>query len=163
MLSKICRVCKLSKLESDFPTKGSISILNQCKDCKNSYARAYKKKESYKINSKAWRVLNKDKLNHKFREKYKKNPSINKNNVKKSKYKITIETFNQMLLNQEYRCKICNEHESNLNKILNIDHCHKTGKIRGLLCHKCNVLLGFARDNKDILLSAAKYIEDSST
>jgi hypothetical protein len=46
-------------------------------------------------------------------------------------------------------------------KELAIDHCHKTGKIRGLLCKNCNQGLGQFKDNIDLLLSAAKYLYEN--
>ena len=46
---------------------------------------------------------------------------------------------------------------------MSIDHCHETGKIRGILCHLCNNLLGNARDNTTILASAIDYLHASET
>ena len=42
---------------------------------------------------------------------------------------------------------------------LSVDHCHKTGKIRALLCGQCNTMLGMAQEKKDILQMAIKYLE----
>ena len=55
----------------------------------------------------------------------------------KFKYGITIEQYDSMLLSQKNKCYICNEE-----KKLVVDHCHKTGAIRKLLCHGCNTVLG---------------------
>ena len=44
-------------------------------------------------------------------------------------------------------------------KRLAVDHCHKTGKIRGLLCSTCNLMIGNAYDNPEILRSGANYLE----
>lgn len=59
--------------------------------------------------------------------------------------------------NQNKRCKICNRGETN--KFLAVDHCHKTGKFRGLLCQKCNTGLGQFSDDTALLERAAKYLK----
>lgn len=58
-------------------------------------------------------------------------------------------------------CKICGQEDTTVRACLHIDHCHVTGKVRGLLCHHCNVLLGHSRDNIDILKKAIQYLENS--
>lgn len=76
----------------------------------------------------------------------------------KRAYGLTLEQYDQMFEVQGGVCAICNGPETN-GKRLSVDHDHKTGRIRGLLCHKCNGLLGFACDSADILLNAIYYIE----
>lgn len=56
------------------------------------------------------------------------------------------------------RCDICFEDNQDL---LVIDHCHVTGKARGILCRNCNTLLGMAEDDEEILLSAMSYLRES--
>lgn len=64
-----------------------------------------------------------------------------------------------MLMDQMERCKICLMHKSQFQKGLAVDHCHKTGKIRGLLCHKCNTGIGSFQENIARLKSAINYLE----
>lgn len=64
----------------------------------------------------------------------------------------------QLLIRQDGCCAICGQSEKDLKKQLCIDHCHITGKIRGLLCNRCNWLLGHAKDNMYILQAAIKYL-----
>lgn len=59
---------------------------------------------------------------------------------------------------QKGRCKICGQKP----KQLVVDHCHETRRVRGLLCNRCNVLLGMSGDNIDILKSAIKYLRKSA-
>lgn len=73
----------------------------------------------------------------------------------KAKYNLRVEDYNQALLLQGQKCAICRkEFEGNLS----IDHDHRTGRIRGLLCKKCNSVLGFVDDNVDILKAAIQYL-----
>jgi hypothetical protein len=65
----------------------------------------------------------------------------------KRDYNITIEEYNEMFDDQKGCCKICGRHQSEFKQRLCVDHDHKTGKIRGLLCHTCNRFLGYIDDN----------------
>lgn len=77
-------------------------------------------------------------------------------------YGINYEQFNNILINQNYVCAICLKKEKikqNGNiKLLAIDHDHNTGKIRGLLCHHCNTILGLCEDSIYILDRAKDYL-----
>ena len=61
----------------------------------------------------------------------------------KYEYGITLDDYNKMFNEQEGKCAICQRHQNELKKILYVDHDHKTGEVRGLLCKNCNVALGF--------------------
>lgn len=76
----------------------------------------------------------------------------------KHKYGVTIEEYKDMLIKCNYRCQICEASHSE-EKPLHIDHCHKTGKVRGLLCNKCNHGLGFFKDQELLLTNAIKYLK----
>ena len=76
------------------------------------------------------------------------------------KYGITLEEYNQMLIDQEGKCLICNKHYTKFESNLSVDHNHKTGEIRGLLCKNCNVGLGFFEDNCNLLLNAINYLNN---
>lgn len=82
-----------------------------------------------------------------------------------SRYGISLEEYACMLEAQNGVCKICFKVERALNnkgeiRALAVDHCHTTGRARGLLCHKCNVLLGKAEDNIMLLQNAIFYLEE---
>ena len=75
-------------------------------------------------------------------------------------YGITPVDYAQMLVQQGYRCAICGmEDWANLHGKLYPDHDHSTGKIRGLLCHQCNIALGAAGDNVSRLKAMIEYLE----
>ena len=76
--------------------------------------------------------------------------------VKDWRYGLTSEQFEDMRLAQEGRCAICRIEAL---PRLHIDHNHKTGKVRGLLCGNCNKGIGLLRDNPDFLQSAMEYLQ----
>lgn len=76
-----------------------------------------------------------------------KNPNANRNKHYKKRYGITVEDYEAMAKAQNYLCAICERPETKTRKdgttmILSVDHDHLTGKVRDLLCTKCNILLG---------------------
>ena len=73
-------------------------------------------------------------------------------------YGITEAEWDAMFDAQGGCCKICNTHQSNLKKTLHVDHDHKTGRIRGLLCQKCNHGIGLFSDDPENLRRAAEYL-----
>jgi len=79
-------------------------------------------------------------------------------------YGITYGDYQRMLEEQGGRCKLCNGDgfvmDKNKHKLkLVVDHCHKTGAVRGLLCHNCNRGLGLFKDNHNTLQSAIEYLK----
>ena len=103
--------------------------------------------EKNRLIAKRYREKNKEKLKERFKLYKLNNPEKVKlayrKNVLKKRYKLTIEEYNEMYRKQESKCGICGIHESKLTKKLNIDHDHKTGKARELLCQKCNIALSY--------------------
>lgn len=81
----------------------------------------------------------------------------------KRKYGITLEDYDKMLADQNGACKTCGSKElsNTSDKYFAIDHCHKTGKVRGLLCSQCNSALGLVKDNIETLENLIKYLKDS--
>lgn len=75
----------------------------------------------------------------------------------KSKFGITEETYNQILIRQGNRCAICGSYQ--VSKRLAVDHNHSTGKVRGLLCVNCNLGIGSLKEDRQILENAIEYLE----
>ncbi len=76
-------------------------------------------------------------------------------------YGITEKIYNELAEKQEWKCKICSQpHELGQFSRLVVDHCHKQGGVRGLICQGCNMALGNAKDNPDILRKLADYLDD---
>lgn len=80
----------------------------------------------------------------------------------KRHYGMSAEEYHLMLERQDHRCAICGNEEKSVirgRKIrLSVDHCHTTGKIRGMLCSACNRALGGFQDDPEILKRAIKYL-----
>lgn len=74
-------------------------------------------------------------------------------------YGITLDDYNTLFINQNGCCAICNKHQSELDETLNVDHCHKTSKVRGLLCGACNRGIGKLKEDINILNNAIKYLQ----
>ena len=77
-------------------------------------------------------------------------------------YGLTEETYAALVESQNNVCGIC-EQPNSLNRNWDIDHCHTTGVVRGLLCHHCNTMLGHAKDNIETLLKGAEYLGKFTT
>lgn len=80
-------------------------------------------------------------------------------------YNISEEDFNNLRLEYRDCCGICGKHESECRNLktkhygLYIDHCHETNIVRGLLCHNCNLIIGHAKDDLELLKSAILYLD----
>ena len=89
------------------------------------------------------------------------NPDASRARDYKNKYGITISDYDLMFLEQDGVCKICSKAEPTYTNLA-VDHCHTTGKVRGLLCTPCNKALGLFEDKQDLLLNAISYLKSSS-
>lgn len=77
----------------------------------------------------------------------------------KRNFGITVADYEQMFSRQKGVCAICEKPETR--RRLSVDHCHKTGKIRGLLCNKCNRGLGYFYDDKNLMKKATEYLKSN--
>ena len=93
----------------------------------------------------------------------KNNSSSVRSQYLKRQYGLTFEEFDAMLSSQDNACAICGTREPSKNRgrtrRFHVDHCHKTGKVRGLLCKSCNIALGEIGDNIHTLKSMIQYLE----
>lgn len=132
---------------------------NKEKICANKKEYYQKNKEKVKIKSKEWYYKNRKKALETVKKYRLNHPEKCKQHMKHfnlmRKYGISEELYNNMVKNQDGQCLICDLKVERLD----VDHNHATGKIRGLLCHNCNSLLGHAKDNIDTLKEAINYLE----
>ena len=133
---------------------------------------AYQCKGCNKEHKKQYYVENKEKILKKNQGYYEKNFNSIKNKRKEwrennldhlrdyklqLKYGIDLSGYKEMLQEQDGVCSICQTYK---NEQLCVDHCHQTGIVRGLLCKKCNTVIGMLNDDVDILKNAIQYLEN---
>lgn len=81
-------------------------------------------------------------------------------------HNLTHARYEQMINEQGNLCAICRQPETRKSRTpgkitrLVVDHCHETNEVRGLLCHSCNLMIGYARDSKDILELGILYLQE---
>ena len=88
------------------------------------------------------------------REYYKNNPDKAKHRNLKTIYGITKDRFTEMSEAQGHACACCGRVAP-----LNVDHCHSTGQVRGLLCTNCNFALGHFKDSVEVIQKAIDYLK----
>lgn len=112
-------------------------------------------KEKAKQRALQWRKDHPEKVEKLLKKSYEKNKEKYRENRYKRKFGINMEVYKIKFEKQKGLCEICNK-PSSLN--LAVDHCHKTGKIRDLLCTACNRALGLFKEDKISLLKAIEYL-----
>jgi hypothetical protein len=141
---KKCRICN----ETD-ETKFSPSRTNQCKSCVQQYRKDKRAGTWTPAQVKGDRSKTD---NHKTPE------ATWKRHIK-AKFGINENAYHDLVESQGNRCGICRtDSPSSKHGKWSIDHCHSTGKIRGLLCQSCNKGLGLFRDNVAFLQQAVQYL-----
>lgn len=94
---------------------------------------------------------------------YKMSPEAGRHYGLKRNYGLSLDQYREMLQAQDGKCAICGNGETAIVhgkvKTLAVDHDHATGAVRGLLCYGCNSVLGQARDDRELLLNAIKYLD----
>ncbi len=146
-MKKICKYCKKEKEESDYykSTRHTSGYELKCKACYSDY-----NKKRY--------INNPEKYKQAVTKYYTNYPDAKRRIMLKHSYNITIEEYDILLEKQDNKCAICQIHKDKINRSLDVDHCHKTNKIRGLLCPICNKALGLFNDNIENLNKAINYL-----
>lgn len=117
-------------------------------------------RERNRVAIRARRALYADKIEAGRRRYYAENKEKFRDYSRQRRYGLTPEAFNELLDSQGGKCAVCGTNEYvGPGKCPHIDHDHKTGKIRGLVCVRCNVLLGMAQDQHERFIAAIRYLE----
>lgn len=137
---KACCRCKIVKPAADFYKSAhqNSGLFSACKTCEQ--ARILREKTQ---RSAYWRKRYQEKMQEYHLVK---------------KYGVTLQRRSEMLASQNGKCPICQRLETDLPRILAVDHCHATSTIRGLLCQLCNTGLGAFEDDTARMLRAVSYV-----
>ena len=169
---KTCSRCKKTKPVSEFYAsyRSKDGFGYWCKTCKKKYQQTGKGKESHSKALKKYQQSEKGKACQTKYSKSERGRAHHKKNNRewykrkgrdyslKFNYGITLKQYEKMLKQQNEVCAICGEVNLDGRKLC-VDHDHKTGKIRELLCDNCNHVLGMSKENVDRLTKAILYLE----
>lgn len=180
-MSEIIKICKKhGELTLDKVRKDGEKY--RCKACRieSNNKSYYAHREKRISTSIRWKQKNKGDYNEWVRNDRKKNPEkyrkYERTHQEKygkkrgvtldilSYYKITLDQYEKLFTDQNHFCAVCNKPETRKGRSgdiarLCLDHDHKTGKIRGLLCHSCNTGIGKFKDDIELLQKAILYLE----
>lgn len=110
-----------------------------------------------------WRKKNPESVQKIRKRSYRNNIEYMKNKTRRlhilQNYNLTLNDFDVLLNSQDNKCAICESKEPKGKGNFHIDHDHQTGKVRGLLCHKCNTGIGLLNDDIALLNKALQYLE----
>lgn len=146
---KICVLCKVKKELCDFNTFQDESsyvgyrFYSYCTECNKAQCKKYGSENKEKRNRRLrlWRWANPDKAKDLDRRRH------------VSRYGLTVSDVDEMKSRQKGRCLLCLRDTD-----LVIDHCHATGRVRGLLCGYCNTVLGWIERDKEFLTRLTAYL-----
>jgi len=129
------------------------------KEREREYMRQYRARTKAERTAydKAWRRKHADRLLAKRRDPERRRQKYRTKFM--GRYGASETTFDDLLLAQNGRCGVCSRQFPDDDKHPQMDHCHKTGKVRALLCMRCNILLGAANDSQEILDLAKAYLK----
>lgn len=140
-----CGRCRQRKPLADFTRrKDTAARVGSCRACQTERSRR-------------WRAANPERNRDNRRAYERRRPEVSRASYIKSRYGITAAEYDAMLVRQGGGCAICREQ---IDGSLDIDHCHTTGRVRGLLCGPCNRMLGLAKDRPEVLSAAARYLDE---
>lgn len=134
-----------------------------CRQCYKRRRRNFylNNSDKLKMRSSEWYENNKERAHYMNRKWCKRNPDKILNIRLKYKYGITLDDYDIYFKLQKGRCGICKTKKLCRNGRFYVDHNHKTNEFRGLLCNKCNVLLGMINDRIKLLKRAIRYLKQN--
>lgn len=148
-----CKKC-LNSLQQLYYNKNSDTIKERVKKYRNKNSRKIK---DYR---KKYYLANKEKLKEQAKDRYfNRGGKDNSRNAKLQKaYNISLDEYNTIFAEQGNCCAICRRQKCKTGKSMAVDHCHVTGKIRGILCANCNRSLGVLGESIEILTNMISYL-----
>ena len=168
-MTKTCSRCGVEREISRFSTYDNghgPKVRSICKDCKNERSRGKRasqskkyyegNKENLSIKKKDYYSKNKDRLQQYSKDWYNSNRDSASIKRRARAYNITEEEVLDLL---SRGCEVCGSDGTDTQKGLHIDHCHATNRVRGCLCHFCNIALGNLKDDKALVIKLGEYLD----
>ena len=159
---RICTSCKQTLFFEMFGNQpgGRFGKKSKCKECLKKYKRdSYKSsaifREKAKIQSKRYKEKYPEKYVQNYKNRTKRTVETRKRYLLKLKYGISLERLKEMADQQKNACAICEKPKIKLV----VDHDHKTGKVRSLVCNQCNTALGLLKEDVFTIKRLVGYIE----
>lgn len=173
---KRCSKCKVEKSLEEFHKKGQTGRGSYCKPCASAYDTSERTKLARKAHDNLPENLIKEKNRqaerrrkpevqeyHRAYQRDPRNRSRARLNLLMAKFGLSVVDYERMLETQGGTCALCPATRFDVRwERLAVDHCHKTGKVRQLLCGRCNMLLGNSGDDPSLLERMALYLRNHS-
>jgi hypothetical protein len=161
---KTCTKCGFPKELSEFSKRSEDkgTLQSWCRCCQSEYNALYRENNSDKtlIRSRKYYENNREKEISRTSTNQKRRPIRSRRNAQlRYKYGIDVLQYDELFNKQNGCCYICGTPQYELKKRLSVDHNHLTEEVRGLLCTRCNQLLGHALDSIDLLSKAITYLQ----
>jgi Autographiviridae endonuclease VII len=157
---KICGRCRVEQPIANFGlhSKACDKLQNDCAACKRIIAVEWRRKnpERSKATNNAWNAKNREKVNAWARRSYRRNAVKRAHKQRQRRHGLLPHTEDELTKVQDGKCPGCLNNLSEVTR--HIDHDHATGKVRGILCQKCNMSLGLLKDDPEILIRLANYL-----
>jgi hypothetical protein len=139
----------------------------RCKECRNTVHYQKLKASGIRVaSSRRFYERHRDKILKKGNRDYALNREAgivrSRRSFLKRAYGITLEEYQAMLVAQDNKCALCGDEFDGDSLKACLDHCHTTGKNRGLLCSRCNWGIGLFKDSTERLRKAISYLEKHS-
>lgn len=167
---KRCTRCRVEKPLAEYNKSKNAKdgLQHRCRDCgralcrewysQNAETERYKSRRRMRIRgpkdrerNRLWALANPEQARYHSRKK-----------LLRNKYNMTIEEHDAMFAAQGFVCGACGSPDPNSQKGWSTDHCHATGKVRGIVCHHCNIGIGHAKDSIDTIKAWIAYLERHS-
>lgn len=179
---RICKRCLQDKPISSYYRDARFADLLdvQCSDCRKARVKRWRdahperakaialksrirNPEAYRARARRWFLANHEKHLAYSARRRKEKPRLVVSGKLKAMHGITLEQYEAIAASQNHACAICGTPQAEQKRKMAVDHHHGTGRIRGLLCHNCNVGIGNLKDSKQILTKALNYIHEHSS
>lgn len=160
---KICRKCGFIRTSPGrcIPCKARQNAIRYLResDKLKKYGVEYRKKNRHKMLATRRKYYDKNRtvISQKGKAYRKKNAAALSAAERKKKYGINLVDYHHLMASQLGCCAVCGKSPEKFH----VDHSHVTGKVRGLLCTKCNCGIGQLQDSPILLRQAALYLENS--